>query len=416
MLHHIGRPNVLLIITDQQRADTIENPLVKTPNLNVLANQGVICPAAYVQSPQCQPSRASIFTGRYPTAHRVWWNEVKIPRSELTIGNYLRDAGYQTGYYGKLHFDGDTNHCEIVKHFGFNHSFLFEDWARQVGQTFPIAEKEFYDPMMSRTWTGRFTHKEMHHEEIVTNAAISFIKNAGGPFFCVVSYHGPHPPYAAPDEFSGLYDPKEMAVPTQRAREHSLTDDEWRALKVQYYGSVSWIDSCVGRLLAIAPPDTIVVFTSDHGDILGDHGLFSKGLYAYEGNTRVPLIFKIPMVKQSRYNHLVQSIDIVPTILTACGIPTPAAVQGKSLLSFFDGDMPANDCVLSMIGYNPRLRMVRTTNYKYWICGDNEFLFDLDADPDENVNLGRNHPAREELLFKLVRGLIRAEDPLPQPA
>lgn len=419
MLHHIGRLNVLVVVTDQQRADAVgyENKLVKTPYLDVLAAQSVVCNATYVQSPQCQPSRASIFTGRYPTAHKVWWNGVKIPESELTLGNYLRDAGYSTGYFGKLHFDGWYDHTGVAKHFGFDKSFLYEDWTASFGLGFKTArqttvEKEFYGPMSTKTWTGRLSSPELHHEEIVTNKAISFIESTNRPFLCVVGFHGPHPPYAAPDIYSKLYDPSKMSVPT---KESNLSRDEWRALKVQYYGSVSWIDACVGRLLDVVGHDTLVIFTSDHGDILGDHGLFSKGMFAYEGNVRVPLIMRLPQVMPCSYPYLVQSIDILPTVLEACEIKIPIAVQGKSLFGAVQTGEVVNQSVLSMIGHKPRLRMVRTPHHKYWVCGEEEVVFDLVKDPLElNRNAHRDHLAQLRLL--LLQSLIRSEDPLPVPA
>ncbi len=424
MLHHHDRPNVLLIITDQQRADAVgyETPWVHTPHLNALAQQSVVCSRAFVQSPQCQPSRASIFTGRYPTAHRVWWNDIHIPKSEVTLGNYLRDAGYHTGYFGKLHFDGADGHAKVASHFGFDETFLFEDWQKSLSMQFDKSsgriQDEFFRVMMTKTWTGRLAEREIHHEEVVTHKAESFIKSAQRPFLCVVGFHGPHPPYASPDLFSGLYSRDGMLVPKQAIANQNgyvMSAQEWRELKAQYYGSVSWIDDCVGRLLAAVGPETIVVFTSDHGDILGDHGLFSKGMFAFDGNVRVPLLMRLPDVKSVVYRHSVQSIDILPTVLEACGVQVSAAVQGKSLLRAVADDRYVNDVVLSMIGHKLRLRMVRTLHHKYWLCGDEEHLFDLREDPDEQVNLSSSSSYLAQLRLLLAKGLIRAEDPLPLP-
>lgn len=430
MIHHHSRPNVLVVLTDQQRADAVgfETPWVVTPNLDRLARESVRFPLCFVQSPQCQPSRASIFTGRYPTAHRVWWNETALPGTERTLGNYLRDAGYRTGYFGKLHFDGGP-HTQVARHFGFDDSYLFEDWAMSFGgkSQKTLVEREFYGPMSTRTWTGVLSSREFHHEEIVTDRAAAFMREARAPFLCVVGYHGPHPPYAAPAEFGALYDRAKMTVPDKRPPNqngHRMTDDEWRALKVQYYGSVSWIDDCLGRLLASAPPGTMVVYTSDHGDILGDHGLFSKGLYAYDGNTRVPLLIKFPFGPAGSYQHLTESIDILPTVLGECEVEIPTGVQGQDLRWAVRAGQPAHRYVLSMIGRSPKLRMVRTTGHKYWMCGNEEALFDLTEDPGETVNRSVRPriqsgtslaPAREELLFLLAQGLVRAEDPLPLP-
>ncbi len=430
MLHHTGRPNVLIIIADQLRWDAVgyTNHIVYTPNIDALATESVVCSSAFVQSPQCQPSRASIFTGRYPTAHRVWWNGIVMPRNEKTIGNYLREAGYHTGYFGKLHFDGDDQVTKRATYFGFNESFLFEDWMKldwmklfstNYGTTKSKVKDEFWGPMTTKTWTGRFGERELHHEEVITHKAISFIERTNRPFLCVVGFHGPHPPYAAPDEFSRLYQREQMPVPIKQVvnqNGHVLTDDEWRELKAQYYGSVTWIDDCVGRLLRALGPDTIVICTSDHGDILGDHGLFSKGVFAFDGNVRVPLLMKLPNVKPMDYSHLVQSIDIVPTILSACEINVPLGVQGKDLSAAFGHNESVNSAVLSMIGHTPRLRMVRTANLKYWLCGDEEYLFDLVGDPREEFNLCVDPALLSRMRLLLAQSLIRAEDPLPLPA
>lgn len=425
MLHYHGRPNVLVILTDQQRADAVgyANPKVHTPNIDALAAQGVTCPLAFVQSPQCQPSRASIFTGRYPTAHRLWWNGIDLARGERTLGNYLKNAGYHTGYFGKLHFDRGGNRA-AAQHFGFDTAFLYEDWSKMFSMGFNVSggrhpvEREFHAPMTAPTWTGKLTTPDLHHEEVITDRAISFVQETHRPYLCVVSYHGPHPPYAAPDMFSSLYRPDDMAVPAQKVKNqngHVLSPREWQELKVQYYGAVSWIDACVGKLLSKVGYDTIVVFTSDHGDILGDHGLFSKGLFAYEGNVRVPLVLRIPGISGS-YPHLVQSIDILPTILEACGVGISNPVQGKSLFRAVRTGEVVNGAVLSMIGYQHRLRMVRTPRHKYWLVGDEEYLFDLREDPGEEVNRSSHRDLAAHLRLLLLQGLIRAEDPLPQPA
>lgn len=417
------RPNILIILTDQQRADAIgyTNPLVRTPNFNLLASKSIVCTKTVVQSPQCQPSRASIFTGRYPTAHKVWWNETPLPLTERTIANYLAISGYSTGYFGKLHFHGQGGPTETAKHFGFQESFLFEDWQtfiaqHSLGKGGNIIEKEFYRPMNRAGWMGRLTHQEWHHEEVITGKALDFIKSTRSPWFVTVGFHGPHPPYASPDEFSGLYRMGDMPVPNKIVHHGSyrMTSADWQRLKVQYYGSISWIDSCVGRLLASVDRDTIIVCTSDHGDILGDHGYFSKGLFAYDGNILVPLLIKLPGVDHCVYDYLVQSIDIVPTILKLVGLTVPPGVQGTSIMMGVSSGKPIREVALSMIGHSPRLRMMRTPRYKYWIYGDSEFVFDLVNDPKEEV-LVEDRAVISELRLKMIQSLIQAEDPLPCP-
>lgn len=418
MLCHGTRPNILFVISDQQRHDAVghSNPLVRTPHLDNLVRSSQVFTHAFVQSPQCQPSRASIFTGRYPTAHRLWWNGVELDGRERTLGHYLQGAGYQTGYFGKLHF---ASRAESA---GFQTGWLSEDWAELLtrpligtrGQVANPLKDEFHGAMLKPTWTGSIRHPDVHHEEIVTDRAVDFIRSARVPYLCVVGYHGPHPPYAAPDRFTDHYRlcSSSISVPVERVPNqlgYVLSPDEWLELKIQYYGSVSWIDNCLGRLLGVVDDDTIVVFTSDHGDILGDHGLFSKGMFAYDGNVRVPLVVRQPGRAPGVHRHLVESIDILPTLLRMAEVPVGDAVQGRGLWE-------KRDCVVSMVGHQPRLRMVRTERYKYWIVGDEERLFDLVRDRREAVDLVEQRPDLLSLMrVMLLRGLIRAEDPTPWP-
>lgn len=409
-MHHETKPNVLLVLTDQQRYDAVGyvNPAVSTPNLDRLAAVSADYRACVVQSPQCQPSRASIFTGRYPTAHKVWWNETDMPRWEPTLGNYLRAAGYRTGFFGKLHFDGREPHGAIAKHFGFDHTYLFEDWLRD--ESCEGARERFYRDMGQRAWTGEVTDREGHHEEVITDRASDFVAAHGRPYFCVLSFHGPHPPYSAPPEFSAIYRDISLTAPPRDNSGRGLSPADWVALKTQYFGAVSWIDACVGRLLAgVDLTNTVIVFTSDHGDILGDHGLFSKGLYAYEGNVRVPLLVHLPGGLGSVVDKVVESIAILPTVMLACGLPVPPGVQGLPLWE-------SRGYALSMIGHSSRLRMIRTDRLKYWVLDGREFLADV-PDPAE-VNVAGSGSRSEDLQamrWALLTALIAAEDPLPRP-
>ena len=420
MLDFKSRFNVLFIITDQQRHDAVGyiNNQVLTPNLDKLASKSISFSKTFVQSPQCQPSRASIWTGRYPTAHKVWWNETPLSRSERSIGNYFNDDGYLTGYFGKFHVDHDPpEHCHLrAQRLGFNNLYLTEDWQASVNQS--IAS-EFYEPMSNKIWTGQFSRRHLHHEDIITDNAIDFISNASSPYLAVVSYHGPHPPYAAPFEFSNLYKSHSFKNPTldvPNQNNYVMSNDDWINLKVQYYGGVSWIDDNISRLLSAIDSNTVVVFTSDHGDILGDHGLFSKGLYAYDGNIRVPLLIYVPGFKSYRYDHLVQSVDILPTLLYLCGIQSNRGIQGVSLVDSMKNGSKSNNYVLSMLCFMDRLRMIRTNKWKYWIAGNSEFLFNIEKDPGENENLvDINDKTLDNMRYLLLKALIKAEDPLPLP-
>lgn len=412
-------PNVLIILTDQQRWDAVgyRQAWIKTPNLDRLASQSIDCTAAFAQSPQCQPSRACILTGRYPTAHRMWWNAIDLPTKEKTIANYFAGIGHRTAYFGKIHISEKQGEQKLTAHFGFQTQFLSSDWIK----TYRVASSEYSKLMRNKGWYGRLHHRQSQHDEIITDKAIEFI-TSNKPFFAMVGFNGPHPPYAAPAPYHILYADREFSAPVDRRHNNGdmLEAEDWQNIKRFYYSNISWLDENIGRILAVVDDNTIVVYTSDHGDILGDHGLFSKGMYAYDGVIRVPLLVKIPRLLPIQYAHFVQHIDLLPTLLELFSIPAPLAVQGKSLLNGFKTNMPVNEYVLSMIGWRPRLRMVRTAEYKYWLHGDyHERLFDLHADPDENDSLVGTGLNSELILgimrFKLLRALIAAEDPSPRP-
>lgn len=431
MLTHIlnRKPNILWIITDQQRSDSVGyvDPFIKTPNIDRLANEGIMCSNAYVQSQQCQPSRASMLTGRYPSAHKVWWNNTPLSKSEKTIANYLEPT-YQTAYFGKMHFTTTGDSWDsLLAHFGFNHSFIFWDWVEEAKKSSAGRERlsEMRTFMSNKTWTGKFSNREMYYDDVITEKAVSYIQNCDQhdqPYFVMVGFHGPHPPYACPPPYNTLYDPKQIDPPIKSIpnhENHQLSDLEWQKLKAQYYGSISLIDENIGKLMAVAD-DSVVIFTSDHGDILGDHGLFSKGMYAYDGNSKVPMIFKIPGIKNKTYDGLVQSIDIMPTILEIVGIDKSIGIQGKSLLKSFENDTEINEYVLSMVGYlrEHKVRMVRNKTWKYWLCDHQEFLFNMLNDPKEMHNSSKNKDCVESLnqmRLLLIEALISAEDMIPAP-
>lgn len=417
------KPNLLFIITDQQRYDAVgyNNKLVKTPNIDQLASQSLVCHQAIVQSPQCQPSRASLLTGIYPDNLCMWWNETKLNLNNITIGNILRDNGYNTGYFGKLHIDSELNHKQTCKHFGFDHSFLTEDWMNllsKLSKTDPggirSVRREFFsimsknhDPDMSdylAPWTGKLSSAKYHHEEIITNHAADFIKRQNGkPFACFVSFRGPHPPYAAPPPYNDMYKLGELPLPDRIIPNdygHMLSSRYWHHIKSQYYGAIAWIDYYIGQLLELIEDDTIVVFTSDHGDILGDHGLFSKGIYTYDGNIRVPLVIKNKRYSHLDYQHPVQLIDLLPTLLSMMNIEINHCLDGIDLSNCFIDNRSAQDYTFSAIGAEQRMYMIRSNNYKYVHDLNNEQFYDLINDPLEQHN-NINNEQYSDLILRL---------------
>jgi arylsulfatase A-like enzyme len=294
---------------------------------------------------------------------------------------------------------------------GYDYWFTFADWVdlckllQQTSDTEIVTPHgEFSSIMKTKDWCGKLSRREMQHDEVITDKAIEYIRSAD-EFFAVVSYYGPHPPYAAPPPFSEMYDPAEMTLP------HTLgerTEEEWQQIKSQYYGCTSWIDDNIGRLLCEVSDDTIVIFTSDHGDILGDHGLFSKGYFGYEGNTRVPLIIRAPDMVNRTYEHISQHIDIAPTILTLLNQEVPQSMQGKSLLSSANSNTSVNEYALSMVGDDPKVKILRTGDTKYWLRGDDEWVYDLSGDPLELENIA-NELNLPSLRKTLIKAMIEAE-------
>lgn len=413
MFSHIDNLNLLFIITDQQRYDAVGyiNNIVQTPNIDKLASLSTVCHQAIVQSPQCQPSRASFLTGLYPDNIQMWWNETKLNPLLKTIGNYLSDHGYDTGYFGKLHIDGDLNYKQIANHYGFNNCYLSEDWlnllqtSRDYATT--VVRHEFYSPMNTDSdiclpqkrlapWAGKLSSHELHHEDVIVKNAIRFIdqhKDQNGPYACFVSFHGPHPPYCSPPPYNDLYKYGDIPLPDILAPTwfgHQLSKMDWHHIKSQYYGAIAWIDNYIGQILErVNYSNTIVIFTSDHGDILGDHGFFSKGVFTYEGNIRVPLIIKHPSILPSDYNHSVQMIDLLPTLLSMMGIDLPNA-NGVDLSKALTNNSLVNQYAYSAIGTYPRHYMIRSTKYKYCI-GSGQSFYDLSNDPNESVNIIGDH-------------------------
>jgi arylsulfatase len=413
------KPNVLFIIADQLRADFIDgaNRPTITPNLDRLRAESACFSRAYTVSPQCQPSRASLWTGRYPMAHKLWYNGAKLSPRERTIGNHFRDSQYATAYFGKLHLSPRDDHASST-HFGFDHAYLQDDWMQRAlaGQPDQVsAAREFSAGLRNNGFIGSCTHEIHHHDHMIVDHAVRFLSGSPQPYFAVVSFHGPHPPYMAPDRLLLPYFNCEFQVPAETVQNlppHDMKAIDWLEVKRRYTAAINWIDELVGKLLAVVTDDTIVVFLSDHGDILGDHGMLSKGLFAYEPVIRIPLSIRGPGLAPTDNHELVQSIDVAPTLLDLCGLPPAHHMQGRSMLPLLSGQR-INHRIVSAIGTDEyKLRMVANKRFKYW-CDDQgqEWLFDLEHDRDEQHNLAA-HSQRilSVMRMQLIQALMQAED------
>ena len=447
-----ARPNILFICTDQQRYDALGcygNAHIQTPTIDGLADEGVLFEQCYVQSPVCAPSRASLMTGRYPHNHGLWANGVALPEHQPLVTRALADGGYDCGLIGKMHlaaaFDGRTEHR-------FDDGFRFYQWAhdpshrspenayrRWLGERFPeLYARAIGGGPRQRHQVGAFDDMptEAHLSHWTAEQAIAFLateRDPDKPFFLQVNFYDPHHPFVAPREYLDRYDPATLPDPigtpgeldTKPAiqREASAasyaghargfaehSSDEIREIIRAYYAMVSLIDDETKRILGQLDAlglrdDTVVIFTSDHGEMLGDHALLLKGPMLYEGAVRVPLIVRWPghLPPGERRREIVEWIDLCATFTALAGLPAIPGNQGRDLLPLARGDAGAEPrgwaiCEYLNSGhpYDPPvfLTMLRRDHYKLIVehgapatsrtrTGE---LYDLADDPDELRN------------------------------
>jgi len=443
------RPNILLIVGDDHRTATYGaygNKDIRTPNLDQLADAGVRFDRAYCNSPMCTSSRQSFLTGRYPRAVGVTMLRHKLDDAEVTLADRLREAGYRTGAFGKMHFNSPLLH-------GFEVHQSPRDFARRHGKRpadRPLPEgvdvlppwRPFRDH--ARIWLNSFTRPVGRYDSEMraswyTNEAIAFMReHRNAPFFVQVGYHQPHSPYQFPVEYAGRIDPDEMEVPVIGPEDvpqiprifADLTWDEKQGIKASYHTAVEYLDQKIGELLAALDAmnladDTLVVYLGDHGYHLGEHGRFEKHCF-YEDAVRAPLVMRHPghiRPKQST-TALAEFVDVAPSILDYAGLPpTDTApgreIQGKSLRPLIEGRVKAiRDAVVSE--YQPTGEaMIRTDRYKLiyrtrheptdWMGyaplmppdGRVVLLFDMQNDPEEFHNLAPD-PAYADVVSDLI--------------
>ncbi|HWD81332.1 MAG TPA: sulfatase-like hydrolase/transferase, partial [Kribbella sp.] len=349
-------PNVLLICTDQQRFSAMGaygNDEVETPNLDRLAAQGALFENCYVQSPVCAPSRASLMTGRHVHQHGLWANGVALPDHERLFSKDLADAGYDCGLVGKFHLDAcfggrtEQRHDDGFRVFRWAHDPYpgsseneYHRWLYTVRPDLAGAELD-HDSLPT----------ELHYSHWIGSQTIDFLtrsRDRDKPFFFVANFFDPHHGFGAPEEYVRRYRAKEVSRPipddlstkppiqTEASHESyaghargftTYSPSELQEVKAAYYAMVTLVDDEVGRILDALDAerlsnDTLVVFTSDHGEMLGDHELMLKGPMLYEQAVRVPLILRRPstLPAGTRRTDLVQWIDLSSTILTAAGL------------------------------------------------------------------------------------------------
>ncbi len=452
------RPNILILYTDQQRWDALGangTPDIKTPPLDRLAADGVNFDRYFVQNPVCMPSRLSFLTGQYPGTLGVTHMGVPVPPDTVTLPRLLGGYGYTSANIGKLHFlpHANRDHREPHPDYGFDHLEISDepgsyedayrawvrrtapdqldyvslgeapsaiDWKKAMGIDDGIVHPEDRFPKKPLPFRGR---SDVTQAAFVADQTMQFIsENQQQPFLCISGFYSPHSPWVAPQEYLDLYDPAQLAIPEfppeidARRSADAFSDEELRGAHHGYYAMVSEVDACVGRILAHLDAlqlanDTIVVFTSDHGEWLGEHLKYGKGYPGHDCVTRVPLIVRWPASVAApgrTVSDIAEGIDVVPTLLAAAGIQAPYHLQGQSLLSALEGGDPSTRGVAltEMHGW----KTLRTDNLRYVVEADGkEMLFDLDADPHAYVDVAGSEnyattlaDVRHQLLQRLL--------------
>lgn len=423
-----SKPNILLLLPDQMRASAMGcdgNVDVKTPNIDQLAAEGIRFRRTYANVPVCCPARAILMTGTYPHINGMVANDLRLREDQLTIAERLRDAGYRTGFIGKWHLDGGPREPGFVPPGPRRQGFEF--WA-----AYECHHKHF-EPDYFRDTAEKITIQKF--EPIAScDFAVEFLQSQpkDQPFFLTVQMGPPHDPYGAPEEYMKRYDPEKLTPnkswqpgsesrPTPKAglRRGPLANrfvplggkEEIAA----YYAAISVIDEQVGRLLSVlketgADDNTIILFTSDHGDMLGDHGLRRKRK-PHDESARVPGIIRWPakVPKGQVVDTLFSHIDMAPTLLSLAGMPVPAEMQGSDLAKVARGETTDGpDAVLLQIfvpfrpdGITAPWRGIITADHTY-ARYENEpwLLFDDKADPHQMKNLV-DDPASAELQKRL---------------
>ena len=414
-----GRPNVVLIMADQLGARALPaygNAVVRSPHLDRLAEDGVVFERALCASPLCAPSRASLMTGLLPSHTGVYDNAGELPASVPTFAHHLRAAGYRTVLAGKMHFIGpDQLHgfeerlVPDVYPAGFD---WVPDWRLEDEETLP-----WYHDLGSVLRAGpvRETLQLGYDAEVREQACRAIAQSArepDRPLLLVASFTHPHDPYEVPPEYWDRYDgdaidpPAHPAPPdpvdpaTRRLRAMLRSDDvEVSAERVLaarhgYYGAISLVDDHVGAILETlsehgVADGTVILFTSDHGDMLGERGLWYK-MAPFEGSVQVPLLVHAPgRFGSRRVAAPVSLLDLLPTLVQLAGATPAGPVGGVSLMEALEGgSAPERDVPLEYLAEGvraPQVTLVRGSRKLVRCLGEPDLVYDLDSDPFERT-------------------------------
>ena len=462
-------PNILWICSDQQRFDTIaglNNSDIHTPNLRKFMDESVTFTHAFCQNPVCSPSRASFLSGRYPHTTGLRANGQRIRPSEHLVTRTLADHGYTCGLAGKLHLSPcaggrvENRIDDGYQVFWWSHDTtdswpgknMWHVWLKDRGVKWPQA------PQGAESW-GVPVDPALTQTAWCSNMAIRFMREQQkfNPWLMSVNIFQPHHPFYPTKDYLSRYDPEKLPSPKYHEGEldskpvfqrvdhqaayagtgisFAKTNDlTHRQITAAYYAMIEQIDTEVGRMLKVLEDTgqadhTIVIYMSDHGEMLGDHGIYLKGPYFYDCAMRVPLMIRWPKKFQAglRSDALVELVDIAPTLLESAGIPVPSGIQGRSLTGLLTGKTGTHrDSVYSehfdssfLYDPPPMAASVRTDQYKlsYYHNLNTGELYDLHKDPGEAENLWASpnrRDVRQEMMERLMARMIDTVDPLPE--
>lgn len=425
------RPNLLILLADQWRADATGyggDPNVKTPNLDRLAAQSANFTMAVSNIPVCTPYRACLMTGQGPLRHGLFLNDVPLPDAALTLAEVLAAAGYETAYVGKWHLDGRGRSAYIPpeRRQGFAYWKVLECTHNYMRSAY------YGDTPEKLQWEGYDAIAQTHDVQ-------RFIRDRAGaqrPFFLMLSWGPPHNPYeTAPSEFRQLYDPATLAL---RPNVPESMSDQARADLAGYYAHCSALDHCVGEIWGTLrelglEDETLLVFTSDHGDMLGSHGQ-SRKQKPWDESIRVPLLMHCPRLLGHGGMERpapIGAIDLMPTLLGLCGVAVPDGVEGLDFSAYARGGPAPSDGAVLILCPSPfgewhranggkEYRGIRTARYTYVRDLDGPWLlYDNARDPYQLVNLCGEASVRQvqdELESVLRRKLEATADAfLPGP-
>lgn len=449
------KPNIVLIMCDQLRFDVLEcygPSLVDAPHMNRIAQGGVVFKRAYSQTPVCMPARYGLISGKSPFELGLVDNSRTIKPFSDPLPEVIREQGYYTCAVGKMHF------TPTRKHYGFDRMYLSEEIPQHYDDDdyLQFLHKAGYghviEPHGKRSERYYVPQSSVLPEQVHTTAwtanetCRAIRRNRNRPFFIFASFIKPHPPFDPCAPYDTMYDPE--LVPNPICQEQDLRPDDYsielqndykvkgmqhltpediRKIRAHYYGCVSQLDKQIGVILDELDANgltdnTLVILTSDHGEMLGDHCAFGKRSF-YEQSARIPLIVKWPGVLPAGAcrDELAILQDIYATAIAASGGEVPGGSSGKNLVSLFTCDQPEwRNKVFAEFGSGKALKlMLRWGNYKYihHAHGGAENLYDLMLDPDERHNIAASNPditgnCRLELVqYYSDRGFDEALDP-----